>query len=354
MTGRSGQHNQLGELASRTQYHPVFGSAIDFDGGKYGVGILTRQLPLSVKRIPLPGEEPRVLLVVETKDYVLACTHLDLEEDPRLASVPLIVEEAQRWQKPFILAGDWNDTLGSPLLQAVTKYFTLLSGKAPTYPADEPQECIDFVAVFKTHPVGSLDSKVIDEPAASDHRPLMVTLSLVRQAIERQLKTYPESTLQDVYKSFYQDRFGPGHMIANVASARQYLMYELSNMTDKSAVYYEPTGNEGRFVRVYLSAVADSLITAEQLLNAFVRSANRVQKTEIDWATEWLHIEENIINNAIQINGFEADTAMLREASRQNQAVHHSRAYNAAYHPHYRIVERSIFENELKPLLDGK
>ena len=354
MTGRSGQHYQLGELALRTQYHPVFGSAIDYDGGKYGVGILTREQPLSVKRIPLPGEEPRVLLVVETKDFVLACTHLDLEEEARLASVPLIVEEAQRWQKPFILAGDWNDTLDSPLLQAMTKYFTLLSGNAPTYPADQPQECIDHIAVFNTNAVEALESIVIDEPVASDHRPLVVMLSLIRQAIERQLKTYPESTLQDVYKSFYQDRFGPGHMIADTASARQYLMYELSNMTDKSEVYYEPTGSKGRFVRVYLSAVADGLITADQLLDAFVRSANGVQKTEIDWETEWHHIEEIIVKNDIQINGFEADAALLREASRQNQAVHHSRAYNAAYHPHYRIVERSIFEKELKHLIKSK
>ena len=96
MTGRSGYHDQLGELAIHTGYYPVFGSAIDFDGGKYGVGILSREQPLSTKRIPLPGEEPRVLLVVELKDYVLACTHLDLEEEQRLASVPLIVEEAQR------------------------------------------------------------------------------------------------------------------------------------------------------------------------------------------------------------------------------------------------------------------
>ena len=168
------------------------------------------------------------------------------------------------------------------------------------------------------------------------------------------LSTYPESTLQDIYKSFYQDHFGPGHMIADTTSARQYLMYELSEMTDKSPVYYEPTGSEGRFVRVYLSAVADSLITTDQLLVAFVRSANMVQQTVIDWATEWSQIEEAIMKNDIKVNGFEADTALLREASRNQQAIHHSRAYNAAYHPHYRIVERSIFENELKPLLDGK
>lgn len=178
MTGRSGHHDQLGELAIHTGYYPVFGSAIDFDEGKYGVGILTREQPLSTKRIPLPGEEPRVLLVVELKDYVLACTHLDLEEEQRLASVPLIVEEAQRWQKPFILAGDWNDAPDSQLLQEMTKYFTLNSGDQASYPADEPQECIDYVASFKARPAVTLEYSVIEEPAASDHRPLVVRLQL--------------------------------------------------------------------------------------------------------------------------------------------------------------------------------
>ena len=178
MTGRSGHCYQLGELANRTKYHPVFGSAIDFDGGKYGVGILVREEPLNTKRIPLPGEEPRVLLVVELKDYVIACTHLDLEEDARLKSVPLLVEEAQRWQKPFLLAGDWNDTLGSKTLQEMTGYFTVLSGNDPTYPADEPQESIDYVAKYNTNSIEMLETTVINEPEASDHRPLMVKMRI--------------------------------------------------------------------------------------------------------------------------------------------------------------------------------
>ena len=177
MTGRSGHHVQLGELASRTGYHPVFGAAIEFDGGQYGVGILTREMPLNKKCIPLPGEEPRVLLVVELDDYVIACTHLDLDEAQRLASVPLIVEEAQRWQKPFLLAGDWNDVPDSELLEAMTQYFTVLSGDEATYPADEPTECIDYIAAFNGR-TEAIESHVIDEPAASDHRPLVVFMQL--------------------------------------------------------------------------------------------------------------------------------------------------------------------------------
>ena len=177
MTRRSGNRDQLGELASRTGYHQVFGAAIEFDGGQYGVGILSRAMPVSTKRIPLPGEESRVLLVVELEDYVIACTHLDLDEAQRMASVPLIVEEAQRWQKPFLLAGDWNDTPDSELLKAMTQYFTILSGEEATYPTDEPTECIDYVAAFNGR-AEAIDSLVIDEPEASDHRPLVVRVQL--------------------------------------------------------------------------------------------------------------------------------------------------------------------------------
>ena len=177
MTGRSGHRDQLDELASRTGYHPIFGAAIDFDGGQYGVGILSHEIPLSIRRIPLPGEEPRVLLVVELEDYVIACTHLDLDEAQRLASVPLIVEEAQQWQKPFLLVGDWNDTPDSELLEVMTQHFTVLSGDEATYPADEPTECIDYVAVFNGR-AEAIDSHVIDEPEASDHRPLVVRVQL--------------------------------------------------------------------------------------------------------------------------------------------------------------------------------
>ena len=181
MTGRSGHNYQIEELANRTNYYPVFGKAIDFDGGGYGVGVLTKEKPLSTKRIPLPGDEPRVLLIVEQENYVIACTHLDLEESERLASTPLIINEAQRWKKPFILAGDWNDYPNSQLLQELTKYFTINSGNDYTFPADEPNECIDYVATYNSRSAKTLESIVIEEKEASDHRPLLVKMQLNRR-----------------------------------------------------------------------------------------------------------------------------------------------------------------------------
>lgn len=173
----------------------------------------------------------------------------------------------------------------------------------------------------------------------------------MRSAIERQLTTYPESTLQDIYKSFYQEHFGPGHIISDTATARRYLMLELSEMGKTASPYFEPTGSQGDYVRVYLSAVSDSLITAEQLLDAFIRSANSRQEPAVNWMEKWETIVSIIQANKMEIEGFETDLPLLTEAAQNNQAVHHSHRYNEAYHPHYRIVERSIFEIEFKPSL---
>lgn len=171
-------------------------------------------------------------------------------------------------------------------------------------------------------------------------------------AIERQIDTYPEARLQDIYKSFYQDHFGPGHLITDTAMVRQYLFSELAENDVSYPIYYEPTGCEGRFVRVFLSAVADSLVSAEELLDAFIRSANEFQEPKTEWLTEWAEIVKTIRENEIYVEGFEEDEPALTEAAKNNQAMHHSRAYNVAYYPHYRIVRRDIFEKEILPKLE--
>jgi len=176
----------------------------------------------------------------------------------------------------------------------------------------------------------------------------------IRKAILQLKETYPQATLQDIYKTFYQDHFGPEHLITDPASVRHYLMREIAEYDQPTTLYFEPTGSEGRFVRVYLSAIADSLVTAEQLLDAFLRSAEMVEKSQIDWATQWSYIVSVVIKNSIPFADFEEDIDILSEAGQKNVAMRHSNAYNAAYHPHYRIVARQIFENEIRPLVEGK
>ena len=175
----------------------------------------------------------------------------------------------------------------------------------------------------------------------------------LRLALQLQMSTYPESTLQDIYKAFYQDYFGPEHMITDTAAVRDYLYRELSECSERArGLYYEPIGWKGNYVRVYLSAVNDQLITAEQLLQAFIDSANECPPQPVEWKDLWKVIVDVTVEMGLDLKDFDKDRPLLLKASQRNQAVHHSDAYNAAYHPHYRIVERNIFEMLLKPDID--
>ena len=57
MTTRSNQTYVLAEVAERTQMHASYAPAISFQGGKYGIGILSKEKPLDIQTYPLPGRE---------------------------------------------------------------------------------------------------------------------------------------------------------------------------------------------------------------------------------------------------------------------------------------------------------
>ena len=91
VTGRMAGRFIPGELGEMTGMHARFCRAIDYDGGAYGVGLLSRDEPLAVRRIPLPGrEEARVLFVAEFPGYVVCVTHLSLTPEDQRASLPII------------------------------------------------------------------------------------------------------------------------------------------------------------------------------------------------------------------------------------------------------------------------
>lgn len=180
VTGRSNGKYVLGEVATLTGMHDTFAPAINFDGGKYGIGILSREKPRKATAHPLPGsEEARVILVAEFKKYVLCCTHLSLTEADRKASLSLIKELAKGTRKPFFLAGDFNDEPASPFIQTLQQDFVILSDlNAPTFPASDPENTIDYITAYKktARKLKVTSQRVANEPVASDHRPIVVEL----------------------------------------------------------------------------------------------------------------------------------------------------------------------------------
>lgn len=188
MTTRSGQKYVLGELSERTQMYATYAPAISFQGGKYGIGILSKETPLTIRTYPLPGrEEARMLLVAEFKNYFFACTHLSLTEEDRLASLDIIKNSVGKSEKPYFLAGDLNDKPDSKFIQALQQDFQVLTHiKKPTFPAPEPTETIDYIATWKhgSNDFANLSAQVLEEPIASDHRPLSIQLRMALRPSE--------------------------------------------------------------------------------------------------------------------------------------------------------------------------
>ena len=163
----------------------------------------------------------------------------------------------------------------------------------------------------------------------------------IRQMCEEIHAKYPVATLQDVYKTCYQDYFGAEHMMNDTAAARNYLSMELEECryTDLSLMpKREPTGFRHHFTRVNLSCVVNCELTEEQLLAMFFEAASRDNAFGDSWTQEWQKIE----SVALQACPDWADESLqteLRLAAEGKHAVRHSEAFRNAYNPHYRIVK---------------
>lgn len=174
----------------------------------------------------------------------------------------------------------------------------------------------------------------------------MVDSAAVKAAVSTQLETYPESRLQDLYKSFFQDRFGPGHIIRDRQSALEYILSEIAEADTLAGARTEPCGWQGNYIRVNLSVITDGLISAEELTNALMASAKEVKPEDIEhWKDEWAEIVAIIEKDHPDIPDLAEDKSEIEELLSSGQyAYHHSAAYEAAYHPHYRIIASSVLD----------
>ncbi len=168
----------------------------------------------------------------------------------------------------------------------------------------------------------------------------------IEEAVTRQLTTYPKSTLIDIYKSFFQDKFGPGHMLSDTAKAAAFLRQELNSFHDASGPEAEVTGYEGNFVRVNLSLVKTGKIPLNRFFQAFVKSSENAKKVSLpEWKNEWIRIEDIITTMNVDIPNYEGDKEYLEGLLMGGEyVVSHSKQYTNAYSPHYRLISYEIWK----------
>ena len=167
----------------------------------------------------------------------------------------------------------------------------------------------------------------------------------VRTLCADMVSTYPQATLQDLYKTCYQDFFGPGHMVTDSAAALAYIREEVKGLKDErmkelksEGVKDELTGFRHRFVRLDLRRVALGELSEQEVLRRFMDAANTATPVHNDWPGEWKQIEAI----ALQVHPQWQDSTLqeaLHEAAAKKAAVHHSESYRSTYKPHYRIIK---------------
>ena len=191
-TERSGGSDQASEIAARLNMYHYFARAIDYQGGAYGVAILSRYKLINPRTygLPLPaGGEDRVMAVASLKlpdstAILFASTHLDAQSNStnRLAQVQRIVEIGEDEQLPIIIGGDFNAVPDSDEIGILDSFFEKTCRLCPpTIPVTTPTRAIDFI--FYRHPDNRFDvdsHTVIDDRYASDHRPVVAVIDLVR------------------------------------------------------------------------------------------------------------------------------------------------------------------------------
>jgi endonuclease/exonuclease/phosphatase family metal-dependent hydrolase len=189
VTTRTGGVDQAAELGRLTGLAHLFGSFMPYQGGAYGMALLSRWPIDGSRNLRLPdGDEPRTALgasVVSPRtgqSVRFVGIHFYRTEDERLAQATRLEAYLESDTIPTILAGDFNSTPGSGVMNLLQKSWAVVDKGSDrlTYSSADPVREIDFVLFKPRDRFAVLNQWLVDEPVASDHRPVVVDFEIRR------------------------------------------------------------------------------------------------------------------------------------------------------------------------------
>lgn len=177
--------DQAAELGRLTGLTPTFGAFMEYQGGEYGMAVLSKWPVVSSTNHRLPdGDEPRSGLEIRVqsprtgRQLRFVGLHLYRTEEERLAQANAIISATEESDVPVILAGDFNSEPGTAVMARFAALFTILDKGDDnfTFPSWGAEREIDYVLVRPQDPIEVSQHVVLDEPVASDHRPLFAEI----------------------------------------------------------------------------------------------------------------------------------------------------------------------------------
>jgi endonuclease/exonuclease/phosphatase family metal-dependent hydrolase len=186
VTTRTGGVDQAAELGRLTEMEPRYGRFMPYQGGAYGMALLSRWPISQAVNVRLPeGAEPRsamsVVVISPKSGRALRFVgiHFYRTADERMAQAEALDRALAGGDTATILAGDFNSTPGSAVMARLSDSWSVV-GKGEdhfTFPSYGPDREIDFVLFRPADAFEVISQRLIDEPVASDHRPVVVDLA---------------------------------------------------------------------------------------------------------------------------------------------------------------------------------
>ncbi|OJV36253.1 MAG: hypothetical protein BGO29_03605 [Bacteroidales bacterium 36-12] len=178
----------VNELAYHTGMFGLFGKAINYKGGLYGIGILSNFPIIKSERVLLPNPNPkteqRALLLAEIElpdksRVMFVSTHLEYSsEQVREKQIAFINKFIKKIKIPVILAGDLNAEPTSKEIEKGLKNWFNATDTNYTFSTDKPDIKLDYILGYPKKKFELISTKVDYSIKISDHFPVSSVIKI--------------------------------------------------------------------------------------------------------------------------------------------------------------------------------
>ena len=188
---RTQRIDEIAELAKLTRMDYAFAFNLRYQGGQYGVAILSRfPIMATDHRLYQNTREAerrgfiRAEVSVRGRLINFVTTHLDYQyEDGRLFEAQQLLSALKDLKNPLIVVGDFNDIAAGQAYQLMRYQFgdAWTEGRPAdegfSYPADKPAKRIDYIFFRSTDRVRTKRAWIVNT-LASDHVPVVADVEI--------------------------------------------------------------------------------------------------------------------------------------------------------------------------------
>jgi len=175
------------ELGFRTGMLTAYARTIDYSGGYYGIGILSKYPFEKTRKILLPvpegSNEQRALLLADVElptgqQFTFISTHLDHSSSKvRTIQAKAINKALKKIKQPLIIAGDFNGQPDSPEISKGMRNWLQACSPDFTIPSQNPKSKIDYI-FYRPAKTWKVKNSYTPQVTLSDHLPVVAEMEI--------------------------------------------------------------------------------------------------------------------------------------------------------------------------------